>query len=652
MQKNLFLTLYFLLCTCLTISAQSLSIDCDKPGKLSKLLKGNEDITALTITGTLNGKDLEAIYALTNLNTLNLQHASLLGDYTMTLGEGKEKSKKNFSEYVLYYAPQSPIKNLYLPVCIESVEPAPKPYTLDNLYLITSRGLFGNGIIRQKIAKNIHLDYDWPYSSCSWDEFLEDGAKFEKSGEPVIDTLFVSHCINSFEIEDITPRVLVCGDKTVLVRWTGNKSEITREDLKGFDAIAYGAFAYHTEIDDVSIPANITQIPPACFWGLGLRSITMDAVKKIGEEAFRALVVNFNMTEPPLIEGGHYDDGILQGSIINIPAGTRKQYQLGEWKREIVHAEDDKTDYDIVVETPGTLSKHITKEVASMATSLTLTGVLYDTDIDILNKCTGLNYLDLTRTLILESPETAKRKNEELEGLVAMIVGLSNIAAESSQHAYEVGYGNLIDAIGTTAIADYFNQLVENTPKTEVIPSKECLTPEIHDLKRLRELRLPLLLKYLGSGISGLSQVKKIVFPPALEIISPHAFDNDLSLDSLILPKSVIGFDTSYHYHGAAAEGYDGIKVLDLSKTQITEIPELWLHNAFGEKSSIREIRFPKNLNKFNLVMSIYSKEPCDIYIPNEECEGSVHGRNLKIHIPKGCKAGWTEVSGTLIDDL
>lgn len=168
------------------------------------------------------------------------------------------------------------------------------------------------------------------------------------------------------------------------------KSDITREDLSGFDAIMAGAFEGHYEIKTVTLPSNIKIIPVNCFQNCYIESITMDSVEYIFDNAFSASQITFNMKEPPAFQDMYHYDDVLKMAEIQIPKGTRKQYQLGNWKNYVVHEDGEKNNYDFIVEKPGTLNLYITDNVIQTAQDISLTGILYDTDIDILNKCKGI----------------------------------------------------------------------------------------------------------------------------------------------------------------------------------------------------------------------------------------------------------------------
>lgn len=75
-QRILFLLSLLLVCS-FVYAQSSMTIQCEKPGKLSKMLKGKENVSSLIISGKLDGKDIEFINALSNLEQLDLEMLKL-----------------------------------------------------------------------------------------------------------------------------------------------------------------------------------------------------------------------------------------------------------------------------------------------------------------------------------------------------------------------------------------------------------------------------------------------------------------------------------------------------------------------------------------------------------------------------------------------
>ena len=663
-----------------------MTIQCEKPGKLSKMLKGKENVSSLIISGKLDGKDIEFINALSNLEQLDLRDAEIVDGYQYTIVEGKTKHKLYINGKTLLFAPSSSIKELHIPskFYIESMPHAlkeaniktAKEYqvaTIQNLYIHSINRNFNYGRYRGGLnARNLHLD--GILKSSDWEKTLAYlsaldhknmyvtkwkgvGLLVREQEKPEFDTLSLSVYpdlqSSAFRIGNLPEsKVLVYKDKKILSHWLEEKSDITREDLSGFDAIMAGAFDGHYEIKTVTLPNNIKIIPVNCFKNCNIKSITMDSVEYIFDNAFSASQITFNMKEPPAFQNMYHYDEILKMAEILIPKGTRKQYQLGNWKKYVVHEDGEKNNYEFIVEKPGILNQYITDNVIQTAQDISLTGILYDTDIDFLNKCKGIKKLDISKTLILKSPATIQKEKEDSKAFLSLLGGLTNMAAKNAQKEYDYGVGNLADAVGTKAIADFFNDASKNISNKKITPNKDCLLPRL-DMPQLEEIHLPILLKHLGNGIKRHKKLRRIILSPALETLDTDAFSGCMSLDSISLPSTVKAFVYD-RYSNEENENLCSLKYVDLSQTQLTEIPMGWLGETGGD---LEYISFPKTLKEFELDIKLGGSN-CDIYVPLEE--GSLRyiypsGGNTRVHVPKGCKAGWTTHNSypiTIIDDL
>lgn len=681
MKQRILSLLSLLLVYSFAYAQSSMTIQCEKPGKLSKTLKGKENVSSLIISGKLDGKDIEFINNLANLENLDLRDAEIDEGYQYTIVDGKTKHKLNINRNTLLFAPSSAIKELHIPskFYVKSMPSALKKANIktakeykvadiQNLYIHSIDRNFNYGNYRGDLnARNLHLDGNLP--SSAWEKTLAYLSVLDyrelyvrKQEKPEFDTLSLSVYpdlqSSVFRIGNLPEsKVIVYKDKKILSHWLEKKSDITREDLSGLDAIMAGAFEGHYEIKTVTLPSNIKIIPVNCFKNCYIESITMDSVEYIFDNAFSASQITFNMKEPPAFQDMYHYDDVLKMAEIQIPKGTRKQYQLGNWKNYVVHEDGEKNNYDFIVEKPGTLNLYITDNVIQTAQDISLTGILYDTDIDILNKCKGIKKLNISKTLILKSPATIQKEEEDSKALLSLLGGLTNMAAENAQKEYDYGVGNLADAIGTKAIADYFNEASKNISNKRITPNKDCLLPSL-DMPQLEEIHLPIFLKHLGHGIKHHKKLRRIILPPALETLDTDAFSGCMSLDSISLPSTVKAFVYD-QYSNEENKNLCRLKYVDLSQTQLTEIPMGWLGETGGD---LEYISFPKTLEKFELKIQLGDSN-CDIYVPLEEGSyryiypSTGNGNTIiRVHIPKGCKAGWTAFDSiypiTIIDDL
>ena len=320
-QRILFLLSLLLVCS-FVYAQSSMTIQCEKPGKLSKMLKGKENVSSLIISGKLDGKDIEFINALSNLEQLDLRDAEIEDGYQYTIIDGKTKHKLYIRDKTLLFAPSNTIKELHIPFkfYIESMPHAlkvaniktAKEYqvaNIQNLYIHSINRNFDYGRYRGGLnARNLHLD--GILESSDWEKTLAYlsvldhrnmyvtkwkgvGLLVREQEKPEFDTLSLSVYpdlqSSTFRIGNLPEsKVLVYKDKKILSHWLEEKSDITREDLSGFDAIMAGAFDGHHEIKTVTLPNNIKIIPVNCFKDCNIESITMDSVEYIFDNAFSA----------------------------------------------------------------------------------------------------------------------------------------------------------------------------------------------------------------------------------------------------------------------------------------------------------------------------------------------------------------------------
>lgn len=90
----------------------------------------------------------------------------------------------------------------------------------------------------------------------------------------------------------------------------------------------------------------------------------------------------------------------------------------------------------------------MTDNIKSTATSLILTGFLYDTDLKCFEECTHLRLLDLSRTFISISPETLKDQQAERQFLANYLSFIADAAKQQSKDQYNQGNSNLVKHIG------------------------------------------------------------------------------------------------------------------------------------------------------------------------------------------------------------
>lgn len=661
------LLLAFALCMPSLIQAQLISIKCEKPGSLKSEIKKHPGITELKVSGVLNAKDMTEIYALSDLTALDLSGVSfddLFGEIKIVDGKEKKKLLLYKDRFYLFH---KHLKKLWLPSdCryIDNILGPLRPYVLEDLYI--SYNCFKNmeRYWEDVIAQNIHVAN---VQNNNGKSIISNGERasalkhlrFESI--TMVDTIFLDQMPSDFEmLKNVVPSIVKVGNScTFLYDWRQQKQKVTKDDLNGIDFICSGAFTGHEEIKELEIPQEIKYLPDYCFEGCNIQKLTLRTIDKIGIFSHNDGGVKelyFETDVAPMADRIFFEKAIKDKMQIYIPSGARKKFSIGDWKKVVLHEIGENTTFNIVIEEAGKLENYITDDIANAATSLTLTGIIYDTEIPILEKCQGLTMLDLSKTIILKSKETVQKEKQETEALAAAFGMMFNLAAAQAQHDYELGKGNVADAIGTKAIADKFNRLIENTPPSDIKPSDECILPRLK-FSMLEELRLPIVLKKINNYI--VSDVKRIVFPPHIESIPMEAFRYCTNLEILEFPESVKEFTGDLEDN---LRNCSKLKVLDFGKTKITDLPSRFFYA--GTRLTVEKLILPSTLQSLEY-FSVSLSRDCDLYVPVKEIkdrifiseESNSKINKIRLHILKGHKAVWgsmEDLTGKveLIDDL
>ena len=86
------------------------------------------------------------------------------------------------------------------------------------------------------------------------------------------------------------------------------------------------------------------------------------------------------------------------------------RYSEGAFAQALKFEKGTDTKFSYTVEKPGTLGKYINNDNYMMIRDLTIKGVLYDTDIEVINRCEALRRLDLSECYVMVSPKTINDK--------------------------------------------------------------------------------------------------------------------------------------------------------------------------------------------------------------------------------------------------
>lgn len=725
-------------------------IQLTKAGQLSKFIKKEDpSVTALKLSGEFNAKDWEILFSLPNIAYLDLWDAKNIAP-TYEWKEGKEKKSMELIKGTRNLTPMrnlSALKFLAVPSATDGIAFSENTtYTLDML-VPNSKGVgISPNISFEKLREKESINRDAVFG----DEILkfmrkngiemEDMSDNNKVGCKVI--YETTPTVNTFLLYFIRPEEVVIEPtgQRLLNRYASSQKIV---DLSSYHAIAQQAFA-GTDVEEVNLGQNITEIPEGCFLNCKkLRKLTMPAVTKIGNYAFsgteqlQEIKVNsqaesFNLgsvvccgvkkvdlTEfsyaPELISdldsksgrrgdvGSNLDCKDKWANVKNdiefmIPAGARShRYNVGDWKVLRVVEYGAQNNYTFQLDSVGSLKNFITDDNALNIRSLTLKGVMDETEFELVRKCKYLKYLDMTNCFTFASVEVQKGKAAAdifLLQLLSLGSSMDREKKEQQYAHYETSYNevqkaqvrdNFIKSLGIDDVK--MEDLDAIFGHGKVIVSSECYFPEgaFEGLKELEEIHFPnKLLRlerknlYLLRGASKnyknyIQHLKKVRVSNELHTLGDYLF--------AFSPLEDINIPDSLKYVGYSCFKECKLKKVDLSNTQITtyhfysdrDYPDMEVY--IGDTKSIglplyafygtqlEELRLPKSLTKAEwigdqlsdnntarsneIVIYVYFKEPFCKVGQFEEAYGKIK----EIHIPRGMKAAWRGYPN-VIDDI
>ena len=671
-------------CAAQEVVGDSATFTTEKAGKLEKSIKKMEtgNITKIRIIGDVNQEDLLSLQAFSSLTSLYLDKAVFVAD---------KKESSSYANVTLPLLPQ--INTLYLfgagrqykggelKVNISLSDLFVHNETTDR-YIHPNMGdqrmkllAFGGNTYCKDINGELNIDHVKLYSlSTSYLDFRSFTAKlvtvpdesFVKYAK-YVDYSYKLDC-NGFKIsfDDQTrgnepiwksyKAIDTYKDgkrKIWLNKWDDSFSKDMIADVVEF---ATGAFQ-GANLASIDIPSQITILPNECFKDCkNLKSINLNGVKKIGEYVFCNTPME-NIVLPSSIEQLSYGSFIgsniktveMQGIYppeligqlkykddINIlfllPEGTKKNYNLGDWKRYFLREKNAKISYTFNCEKAGTLDTYITDAVASDIEDLTITGQLYDTDFAVLEKCSNLRSLDISHCFAMKSLETAKKERAEKQYEMELLSMITTAVSINEQQKFNAGRGNVMAATSSMAVADIFQKALDNMKSSKIEASDICYLPYdmVKENKHLESIKLPLQLKKVKLNFPEM--VKTVEYPPYMEYV------NYLVGPDFVAPATLKG-----------AQLYSqNTKNIDLSLSQIQDLSNK------GHVSKLNIFKAPKKLQR---AYDLELKDVKTAYFYTREAPSGLSFYGVQeLHIPKGSKAGWVNVTqymkGKVIDDI
>ena len=694
-----------------------------KAGKLGKFIKkADPNATALKISGELNEKDWAILFSLPNVAYLDLYDAkNVATKYGVHEIDPKE----------LYLVLPNTLKFLVVPQDIHIVSLPNEPkYSFDVViakgcltFISNVRPIAGYG------GDNIHVR-DLKLHMTG-DDNLENMIKSLKS-------YYARHNTSSYKRETDCKTLHLIGEKgsrefarhnpqEIIIESTGQRifnvytNDEKNIDLRDYDMImgyAFSCSSYdNSELESVNLGNKITEIPEGCFMNCKkLGAINMPSVTNIGKNAFYGTQVidkvqytyklsadaekldlsalewtgvkKIDLTEhqyaPELIMPERKEEYQYMAKKVEfvIPTNAYKhRYNVGNWKEVHVIEEGAKDTYTLQLDSIGSLKNYINDENAINVRSLTLKGVMDETDFEVIRKCKNLIYLDLTHCFTFQSAQNAKADYEAnvfMLQLFSMAFSADRQKKEQQYAHYEISTeevqaarirDNWLKGLGMDDVSSITSEDIDAMfGNRKVILRETCWLPQyaLTGLYRLEELKLPLMLLqikekdlfYDGDEYDKKS-LRKVHLSEDLTYLGRKIFEGATNLTEINFPDSL-------QYIGISCFRKSGLTKVDLSKTKIKYLGDsapkdatnMLYTDAFAD-CQLQEFHSPVGIqytrqwyDGSSLLLYWWSNEAI-IYMNILEpfCKAGSFSTYKELHIPRGQKAAWRGYPN-LIDDI
>lgn len=275
-----------------------------------------------------------------------------------------------------------------------------------------------------------------------------------------------------------------------------------------------------------------------------------------------------------------------------IPAGTASRFSQWFHPSDLAERGNGGLALNIKAEKPGMILSHIPMDKLGDIDSLTVVGFLYDSDIKILNKCSFLKYLDLSKAIITYSPET-KAKQEANAKAFAGLFGMIGAAADMS---YKDGNMSSLDY----AYAKGMSELVKDVANVKT-GYESCIIPDgaFSDLQDIVTVKMPYRATQIGTHVlRNCPKLENVELPLYLKSIGEESFMNCTNLKDLKFPKTLTEIGER------CFSGCNSIEIVDLSKCDFTPQTKSSYRNhidwpqSFYHCAKLRELRLPQGITR------------------------------------------------------
>ena len=615
MKKLLFILSFLVASTSYAqeVIGDSLRIADTKAGKVASILKkkGN-GIKKVCITGQINAKDLQALATVPGLTMLDLSGAVYIAQ--SRFGRSAICEMPNFSSLSILKCPKSGIFNKEEQELLDvKLESAPRLISLrPNVSISKSdnsklSGVLGVNEVELDMTNSNGVENYHCIESGNAKVVYVVGGSFEDAYRYVSDAVII--CNKNKD------RVILNGewDSSLDERWLAlitdlgenadfskyYKSHLSLPKIKGFPISRSNCGINHCkQIKSLDVP-SIVSFNALAIYDSGVTNLTFpESLREltISQDNYVENVDTIRLlgSTPPQLTYP-VNPSKKQKVVFVVPDGAKKKYKNApSWKGVIVQEVngggatiDPSKSYNIKVEKPGTILSYLPVDKLNEIEAVTVTGLLYETDLEVLSECKNLISVDLTNTYICFSPEVLKEKKANAEMWAGFAKAMGAVA--------DMKYNDFDMSTSDYVYSKLFTKLLEEGSNVKESDIK-CVIPKgaFRDCLNLESIKFPTRCSVIEDKVCyGCSELKEVVLPPYLQEINTGAFAYCKSLKEIKIPKTLkyIGWRTAYS--NPCAFGNSGIEVLDLSECSFKNGE--WNCDLIGCKE-LKEVHFPKNI--------------------------------------------------------
>lgn len=665
MKKLLFILSFLVASTSYAqeVIGDSLRIADTKAGKVASILKKNGNgIKKVCITGRINAKDLQALATVPGLTMLDLSGAVYIAQ--SRFGSSAICEMPNFSSLSILKCPKSGIFNKEEQELLDvELESAPRFISLRPNVSISK-------------SDNSKLSGELGVNEVEWDMTNSNGVKYNhciKSGNAKVVYVVGGNIETAYQY--VSDAVIICNqnkDRVILngewdssldERWLAlitdlgenadfskyYKSHLSLPKIKEFPiSRSKCGINYCKQIKSLDVP-SIVSFNTKVIYDSGVKNLTFpESLREltISQDSYVENIDTIRLlgSTPPQLTYP-VNPSKKQKVVFVVPDGAKKKYKNApSWKGVIVQEVngggatiDPSKSYNIKVEKPGTILSYLPVDKLNEIEAVTVTGLLYETDLKVLSDCKNLISVDLSNTYICFSPEALKEKKANAEMFAGFARAMGAIA--------DMKYDDFNMTTPDYVYAKLFTKLVEEGANTKE-PEVKCIMPKgaFRNCLSLESIKFPTRCSVIEDKVCyGCSELKEVVLPPYLQKINTGAFAYCRSLKGIKIPKTLtyIGWRTSYN--DPCAFGNSGIEVLDLSECSFKNGE--WNCDLIGCEE-LKEVHFPKNIT---FVDDLSTKKGAHYYFSDTEVHfyHSMSLSNTNLHFRQATPPNLHNPTGT-----